>query len=312
MIQTKIKNVIKKYPFVFSLLKTIRACISPRYRQGILINNWVVKNINFVNKLHLTTFIFTEKSAFVEIDGGVQFQYVPNLNGGILGLEFNKKWEELELNLIVSNIESGQTFFDIGSSFGWFSINVASKIDKVKIYAFEPVSETFNMLLTNVRKNNLEDKIVVNKSAIANFCGEITITSDFHTGNYIFIQELDRDIRTEKVNAITIDQYIQDNNISQLDFIKCDIEGAEFSMLQGAENSLKRFHPHMLLEISEIWANRFNYNSSEIFNFLKSLGYRYYCIAREGKLFSPSGNLQCDLNESRNFFFYHKKKSVQI
>jgi FkbM family methyltransferase len=51
--------------------------------------------------------------------------------------------------------------------------------------------------------------------------------------------------RKEKIETITIDEFVEKNNIKRVDFIKADIEGAEKLMLKGAYNVLKNFAPKL-------------------------------------------------------------------
>ena len=69
------------------------------------------------------------------------------------------------------------------------------------------------------------------------------------------------DIQKVKCRMVTLDNYIQENNIVKLDFIKCDIEGAEFMALKGGSMSLLKFRPMLLLEINSDWTKAFNYCS---------------------------------------------------
>ena len=78
---------------------------------------------------------------------------------------------------------------------------------------------------------------------------------------------------------MTLDNYIQENNIVKLDFIKCDIEGAEFMALKGGSISLLKFRPMLLLEINSDWTKAFNYTPNEILRYLHEIGYNSFTIA---------------------------------
>jgi FkbM family methyltransferase len=51
----------------------------------------------------------------------------------------------------------------------------------------------------------------------------------------------------EKIKIITIDKFVEENNLERVDFIKADIEGAERDMLRGATNVLKTFAPKLAI-----------------------------------------------------------------
>ncbi len=54
------------------------------------------------------------------------------------------------------------------------------------------------------------------------------------------------------MEAVTLDEYVQKNGISKVDFLKIDVEGAEASVLEGATNVLNRDHPTLLIEMHEL------------------------------------------------------------
>ena len=49
----------------------------------------------------------------------------------------------------------------------------------------------------------------------------------------------------ESVKVTTIDSFVEKHSLTRVDFIKCDIEGAERNMLRGAKNTLKTFAPKL-------------------------------------------------------------------
>ena len=49
------------------------------------------------------------------------------------------------------------------------------------------------------------------------------------------------------VETITLDDFVKEKNLERVDFIKADIEGFERNMLQGAQETLKKFAPKLAL-----------------------------------------------------------------
>ncbi len=57
------------------------------------------------------------------------------------------------------------------------------------------------------------------------------------------------DKETKEVGAISIDEFIKENKIKKIDFIKLDVEGAELQILKGAKITLKRDRPQLAVAI---------------------------------------------------------------
>ena len=55
----------------------------------------------------------------------------------------------------------------------------------------------------------------------------------------------------------TIDNFVKENNISKIDFIKIDVEGSELNVLNGAIKSLVKFKPIVIFEVSSWTLNAF-------------------------------------------------------
>lgn len=51
----------------------------------------------------------------------------------------------------------------------------------------------------------------------------------------------------EKIEITKIDQFVEENNLESVDFIKLDIEGFERYMLAGATKTLKKFAPRLAI-----------------------------------------------------------------
>lgn len=93
--------------------------------------------------------------------------------------------------------------------------------------------------------------------------------------------------------------------VTRVDFVKVDIEGAEYDFLLGARETIKAFKPMILMEIEEHRLVRFNVTAEKIFNLMRQLDYKYLSVAENA--ISEGGNYQEDLKKGRDFVFYTSK-----
>lgn len=70
-------------------------------------------------------------------------------------------------------------------------------------------------------------------------------------------------------------QFIDGLDLEKLNFLKIDVEGMELEVLQGAEQTILKYHPVMYIEINELTLARNNTKKEQIFEFLDRMGYTY-------------------------------------
>jgi len=162
--------------------------------------------------------------------------------------------------------EKGNIVFDIGGYKGDTSIYFADQVGlSGKVYTFEPVKANFDILLKNIEFNNLTNIIVpINKACSIN-TGKAKMISGANGSPWAFLSN-DKD--ASQIDMITIDEFVEKNNINNVDFIKVDVEGFESKVIEGAQETIKKFRPNMaiclyhktrdLYEIPELMSN-FNY-----------------------------------------------------
>lgn len=78
---------------------------------------------------------------------------------------------------------------------------------------------------------------------------------------------------------IAFDDYVRDNKIDKIDFIKVDIEGAELQALKGMKEVLRKLKPVLLVEILKEQNDR-----NTILSFLSDLGYQQFYISNDGAI----------------------------
>lgn len=196
------------------------------------------------------------------------FLYVPALkkkSGGRGLYIYREKIEDL-MEFGHQFIESDNHCIDGGANQGIFSLSFASVVGKKgKILSVEPFDYCINILKKNAFENKfnnilIEKKVLFSSSDLekkldySEGVGSASITRNFGKKSFI------------NVKTITIDDLVKIHYIKP-NFIKLDIEGAEFDALQGSLNTLSLYQPHICLEctddkeffkINEL-LNRYNY-----------------------------------------------------
>lgn len=169
-------------------------------------------------------------------------------------------------------IKKGDTILDIGANVGVFSL-LGSKIvgETGKIYAFEPSKNTFDALSENIQLNNIKN-IYPQRLALSNTEGVIylgTVENDALN----FIDK--NNVTGEAVDMLPLDKWLTINNLSKVNFIKIDIEGAELLCFKGATEMLKNTPPIIIMECNEKWCKRFDYTVFDLLQFLHTFGYTF-------------------------------------
>jgi FkbM family methyltransferase len=142
-------------------------------------------------------------------------------------------------------VEPGDVVFDLGSWIGDFAA-YASKCEST-VYAFEPTPDTYKILCDTAKLN---PGIIPVNSGIGATIGELSLAIEDEniTGiSNTFNQNLSGDRPNFFAKIDTIDNFIMENNIAKVDFIKADIEGFEREMLKGAAFTLKNHAPKLAI-----------------------------------------------------------------
>ena len=215
-----------------------------------------------------------------------------------------------EINMMNNMLQNNAVIFDIGANIGWHSLNLAVASRDRQIYSFEPVLSTYDSLLENLNINKVKNVRAYNlgfskEEGVLDFYFKKGVTGNSSLKN---LSEED-DVVKIKCNIKILDKFIYDLDLQHLDFIKCDVEGAELLVFQGALNVLKKYKPVVFAEILRKWAYKFSYDPNEIFNLFTSIDYCAFTI-KHGKLIEF--NRMTEDTVDTNFFFLEKNKHKSI
>lgn len=169
-------------------------------------------------------------------------------------------------------LKEDSVVIDAGANIGAFSVFSAHTSQRGKIYSFEPNPETYSILLRNTGEypnieafnfglgDSLEEKDLI----LAENSGSSTI-EDSGMG----VNALSPKI---KVQINTIDNFVRENGLTRVDFIKMDTEGYESKIIEGARETIQRFSP--ILSLS---AYHHPEDKKKIPDLVRSINPKYKC-----------------------------------
>lgn len=144
-------------------------------------------------------------------------------------------------------LNEGDVVFDFGANFGLFSSLASSK--NCDVYAFEPTTRIIEDYLNGLAKINPNIRII--NKAVSNCTGSSLFKVNENNSSCNSLQQTKSNPQEStdliSVDTVTVDDFVSQNNLRRVDFIKADIEGAERLMLEGAKETLKEFAPNLAI-----------------------------------------------------------------
>ncbi|MFP2960922.1 FkbM family methyltransferase [Myxococcus sp. 1LA] len=139
-----------------------------------------------------------------------------------------------DVALIAPHLRQGMVVFDVGANIGYMSLYLRSRIGQLgQLFSFEPEPENFAELEANFRNNHLRN------------CQAIQAAVGAHEGVIPFTPGLNGHVPETGVEGIhaavvTVDGFIQKQDLPRVDFVKVDVEGFELDVLAGMRATLDR------------------------------------------------------------------------
>jgi FkbM family methyltransferase len=220
-------------------------------------------------------------------------------------------YESEELNMQLQLINDGDIVFDIGGNIGWYAMHVAKAKPLSTVHSFEPVPCTFSQLNQNISLNNIEN-VVTHNFGFSDKIGDFEFFFDpVISGNASLTNVADKkDIQKFVCKVTTLDKYAREEN-RRVDFIKCDVEGAELFVFQGGMEIINQYKPIIFTEMLRKWSAKFNYHPNDIINLFKQYNYQPYTLSGERDKLCKFYSVDENTLET-NYFFLHKEKHASV
>ena len=191
----------------------------------------------------------------------------------------NEDWESGTFKIFDKFLDKNHSYIDIGSYVGP-TVLYASQLAK-HCFAIEPDPIAFQELKNNIELNeHLKPHITLSNYCISNSIGLAKLFS--HTEKLEYGGGSGSSLIDQKghgnfweVQTTTIQQFIQSLSITDCNFIKIDIEGAEFDLIPSMSDYLKNHKPTLLIEIHLMRVKEPNKKLDEMFQILDVYDYIY-------------------------------------
>jgi FkbM family methyltransferase len=235
---------------------------------------------------------------FLEVRDGRRFFWEPRVKGSLLGIPFVGDFEPSETELLSSLVRPGDTVFDIGANFGWYTTLFSRLVgERGRVVAFEPVPPTFHELEQNLALNGHPGNVHAHLLALGERNGTVTL----HVPTWPWLgpafasaaRQHGGPHETYTSPMETLNGFMGRTHEGCVDLVKCDVEGGELAILKGAGKILGSGTPPIwFLEVQEGSTRPFGYRPEDLFAFLREYRYEGY-YTKDGHLLSipPSGPL---------------------
>ncbi len=152
-------------------------------------------------------------------------------------------------DLLGSELRQGNCYYDLGAHTGFFSLIAAREVGSSgAVLAVEANPQNARIVETNVARNKLA-QITVLEAAIWSSSGRIVFEPNpDSTQGRISVDNLPKP-GSCCVSTVSIDELVYRDKRRVPDFIKMDVEGAEWDALQGARRVFSEAKPKLLCEI---------------------------------------------------------------
>jgi FkbM family methyltransferase len=175
-------------------------------------------------------------------------------------------------------IRKGDTVIEVGGHIGYISLFFAKLAGEAgSVFVFEPGANNLPYTARNLR--NAPNVELIGK-AVSSTAGQMPFYLEDMSGqNNSLVKDfwvfddvaksafLEGQYREELVDVVTLDQFVAERDLAPA-FIKIDVEGAEFGVLEGAINAIRSYKPTLMLEV--------NVKHAAIYEFARENGYEIY------------------------------------
>ena len=196
-------------------------------------------------------------------------------------LIYRGAFELEEINYLKSVLKEGDTFVDIGSNIGLFTLYASKRVgENGKVLSFEPSPKTFSRFVENIELNQLNN-VSQNQIGLSDKEGELTLNLSCNGMDAweTFAPDFSNKFQNQTLVPVsTLDLRLMSEDKSKIHLVKIDVEGWEKFVLLGGKQFFKEYSPIVMMEFTEENTNAAGYKVTELYDMMKDWGYNWYTI----------------------------------
>jgi FkbM family methyltransferase len=158
-------------------------------------------------------------------------------------LASGQRWEEHIIEVLEEHVRPGSVAIDVGAHIGTHTLTLARLVGPSgRVYAFEPVRKTYRELRRNLELNGVTN-VVALRYALGRGAPSVIEMNPIHEG-----EEGGTSVGHggDRVELRTLDSF----GFEGVSLVKIDVEGFELPVLDGAEDTIRRNRPVLVVEIA--------------------------------------------------------------
>lgn len=192
-------------------------------------------------------------------------------------------------------------FIDVGANHGQWTAAVLAHYPTVNIHCFEPVPPTYERL----KAKNFPPNVTLNQLGLGATAGTATMYLYRESSEINSMYAHRAPTEETAIPITTLDDYCHDKGIENIHFLKIDVEGHDFAVLQGASQ---------LFAEGKIQVTQFEYGANwiiarhylkDVFDLVGGLPYQLYRLMPSGLLKIPVYAYALDTFEPANYLIVH-------
>lgn len=231
---------------------------------------------------------------------------------------FENEYYSGEKNLLKSVLSNfnNPIIFDIGANIGNYSNSIMSLSSNAKLYSFEPHPKSYKKLKENSQRYNYQIynfALGKEKSKLILYDYEQNTDGSEHASMFkeTFDNIYEKKVVSFEVNVITLDDFVNENNIERINLLKIDTEGNDYNVLLGAINSIEE----KIIDIIHFEFNSMNVYSRVYFkDFFELLnGYNLYRLLPKGYIhISKYEPIHCEIFAYQNIVAIRRDLNFEL
>ena len=185
-------------------------------------------------------------------------------------------------------VQPGMTVLDIGAHHGFYTLLLSRAVgSRGRVFAFEPSPRERKALLRHLSLNRCKNaKVQALALGAERKEVDLYVVEGSETGcNSLRPPIVLSGTSSTSVRVMPLDDWLSEEKVEHVDFIKLDVEGGELDVLKGATKLLdRRPRPVILAEVQDIRTQAWGYRAKDVIEHLAQKGYKWFYPSEDGSI----------------------------